>query len=126
SHTSIPATVDEVLDDSARIADRLPLDHQYGHATLVGESLDFSSPGAALRDDDLLVEDPVPLQRACDFSAWAQPIRGSRAAVQGGHLLIALRYPVAASRQQRHVARGAAARRAAPDAPRPACDTRRS
>jgi hypothetical protein len=70
-----------VLDDPARVADRLAVDHQHRNAPLTGERHDLGPTGATLRDHDLLELDPIARERAGDPSAWAQPIGRRGAAV---------------------------------------------
>ena len=48
----------QVLDDPARVADRLAVDHQHRHAPLTGQRHDLGPSRAPLRDDDLLERDP--------------------------------------------------------------------
>jgi hypothetical protein len=74
-----------VLDDPTRVADRLAVDHQHGHPSLISQRLDLVAIGAALRHDHLLERDALALERARHLPARAQPVRRRAAAIQRGH-----------------------------------------
>jgi hypothetical protein len=75
-----------VLDDPLGVADHLAVEDQHRNPTLAAECLDLGAPRAALTDRLRLKCDAVPAQRASDASARAQPIRGSAAPVEDGHI----------------------------------------
>ena len=75
----------EVLDDPARVADDLAIDHQHRHAPLTGERLDLGPARPPLRNHDLAELDPVPAQHARYAPARAEPVRRGGAAVERGH-----------------------------------------
>ena len=79
-------TILQVLDDPARVADRLAIDHQHRHPALIGQRLDLGAPRATLRDRHLGELDPVAAQRPRDLSAGTQPVRRRRAPVERRHL----------------------------------------
>jgi hypothetical protein len=60
-----------VLDDPARIADHVAVDHQHRHAALTRQRLDLGPAGASLGDRDLLEVDPLTLECAGDAAARA-------------------------------------------------------
>src|SRR3954447_15030822 len=76
----------QMLDDPARVADRLAVEHEQRHAVLPGQRVDLRAVGLAPGDAALLVLDAAPLELACDATARAQPVGRRAAAVQdGGH-----------------------------------------
>src|SRR4051794_16919949 len=76
----------QVLDDPARVTDRLAVEHEQRHAVLAGQRVDVHALGLAPRHAALLVLDAAPLELARHAAARAQQVRRRAAAVQDdGH-----------------------------------------
>src|SRR3954453_20178974 len=72
----------EVLDDPARVADRLAVDHQHRRDPLAGQLVELVAIRPPPRDALLDRLDPAPGQLPRDPAAGAQPVRRGLAPVQ--------------------------------------------
>ena len=76
----------QVLDDPARVADHLAVEHQHRHPPLTAQRLHLGRGATAAGPRHRLECDPVAAQRPRDPAARAQPVGRSVAAIQRGHV----------------------------------------